>query len=99
HLLVHAVHGLRIARLSDTGNSPVLDPDVALDDSQHRVDHENVRDDKVQSAIRRRDGAMYTETVPEGLAAAEHALVSRHQQVSLHLGPQFGIPQPDAIAR
>ena len=96
---IDAVHRLRVARLADAGDPAVLDPDVALDDPDHGIDHQHVGDHEVERAIRRGDRAVRTQAVAQRLAAAEHALVARHEKVALDLGPQLGVAEPDAVAR
>ena len=96
---VDAVHDLRVAGLADAGDAAVLDPDVALDDPEHRVDHEHVRDHEVERALRGGDRAVRAEPVAQRLAAAEHALVAGHEQVALDLRPQVGVAEPHPVAR
>ena len=99
HARCHAVHDLRVPGLADADDAAVLDPDVGLHDAQHGVDQHDVRDHEVERALRRRDRAVRAETVPQRLAAAEYALVARHQQVLLDLGPQIRVAEPDAVSR
>src|SRR5262249_57760646 len=45
-----------------------------------------------------RDPPVNAEPVAQGLAAPEDTFVSRDQEVLLHLGPELGVAEPDAVA-
>jgi hypothetical protein len=49
-LRMHAVHGRGVAGLADGDDLAVLDADVALDDAEHRIDHERVAEQHVERA-------------------------------------------------
>ena len=51
---VDAVADRRVAGPPDPDDPAVLDPDVGLDDAEHRVDDERARDDDVELATVRR---------------------------------------------
>ena len=61
------VHGVGIARLAERGDSPVLDPDVALDDPRYRVDHDDVGDHEVKRSVGGGRKPVGAETVAQGL--------------------------------
>ena len=52
HVLVDAVHGLRVTRLADPGDAAIFDADVALDDPEHRIDQHYVGDDEIERSVR-----------------------------------------------
>ena len=57
---IDPVHHRRVARLADADDLAVLDADVALDDAEHRIDHQRVAEQHVERAhgavIARRPG-------------------------------------------
>ena len=76
----------------------VLDPDVALDDAQHRIQHHHVADQHVERARGAGVPGREPHPVAQRLAAAVQALVARHREVVLDLGEQIGVAQPNGVA-
>lgn len=97
---VYTVHGVRIARLAESGDPAVADTDVGLDDPPVVDDHDT-RDDRVRGAICARS-ARLTHGFADDLATAEHRLVTGESgpagTILLDLDEQIGVGEPDAVA-
>ena len=92
----HAGHHIRVARLSDPGDAPVLHTDVGFVDARP-INDQRVRDHEIQRAIL--SGARgLAHAVAKHLASTEFALVSVRRVVALHLGDQIGVGEAHAIA-
>ncbi len=72
-----AVHGRGVAGLADGDDLAVLDADVALDDAEHRIDHERVAEQHVERAHGAVIARRQAQAVAERLAAAVKALLAR----------------------
>ena len=87
-ILVHPVHGRRVARLADAGDAAVLDADIALDDAEDRIDEQRIAQQHVQGAHGAVVARRQAEAVAQGLAAPVQALVSVSGVVVLDFGQQ-----------
>ncbi len=94
---VDAVHGRRIARLADSDDSAVLDPHIALDDADHRIDDESV----AQQHVERAHGAVVAghqpEAVAQGLSPAMQAFFSGNSMIMLNHRKQRCVAEPNGI--
>ena len=80
-------------------DAAVLDADVGLHHTEHRVDDRHVGDHQVGRAARTRDPVVHAHALAQALAAAEDDLVAGcPAQVALDLDKEAGIAQPDAVA-
>ena len=82
---VDAVHDGGIAGLADRDDPALLDADVAFDDAQDRVDHDDVADQHVQRTRRAVIPGAEPDTVAQGLATAMQAFIARHGVVVFDL--------------
>ena len=95
---MHAVHGRRVAGLADADDLAVLDADIALDDAEHRIDHQRIAEKHVERAHGAVVAGRQAEAVAQRLAAAMQALLARDGEVMLDLGQQRGVAEADRIA-
>ncbi len=93
----HARLDVRVARLADRMDEPVLDPDVGLHDPPV-VEDDGVGDDGVDRASRAR-GLRLAHAVADHLAAAELHLLAVGGEILLDLDHELGVGEADAIAR
>ena len=95
---MHTVHRRRVAGFADADDFPVLDADVALDDAEHRIDHQRI----AQKHVERAHGAViarrHAETIAQRLAAAMQALFAGNGEIMLDLGEKRGVAKADRIA-
>ena len=96
---MHTVHRGRIAGLSDPDDFSILDADVALDDAEHRVDHQRIAQQHIECAHGAVVAWRHPEAVTQRLAAAVQAFLARNGEVMLDLCEQRGIPKANRIAR
>ena len=93
----HAGLGVGVARLADARDAPVLQADIGLHDAL-MVEDDDPGDDRVHRAALAGDLRL-AHAVAHDLAAAELDLFAGDGQVAFDLDQQFGIGQPDAVAR
>ena len=98
-LRMHAVHGRRVAGLADGDDLAVLDADVALDDAEHRIDHERVAEQHVERAHGAVIARRQAQPIAERLAAAVKALLARDGEVMLDLGKKRRVAETNGVAR
>ena len=92
---LHAGLDVRVAGLADTGDAPVLDADVGLDDAPV-VDDQGVGDHRVGHFGR--EALALAHAIADYLATTKLHLLAIEGEVLLDLDPQFGIGQPQAVA-
>ena len=92
-----AIHRLRIARLANRADAPILDTDVGLHYAKHRVDDGHVGDHQIGRAACARHLVVHAHAFAHALAAAEDELVAIAAQIALNFDEQARIPQSDAI--
>ncbi len=72
---INPIHNRRVTGLADTHDAAVADAEIALDDSDHRIDHEDIAQQKIQRAF----GAGYashSDAVAQCLAAAMQTFIA-----------------------
>ena len=79
----------------DADDAPVLDPDVGLDGTDDRVEHERAGDDDVQLGIAR---PALGRARSKRLGVAPDRLVAGSLAVVFDADPQVGVTEADAIA-
>lgn len=91
------VHHVRIADTADGDDPAVLDADVGLAHTEHRVHQDDPGDHHVEGGVpvRARRGE---ESVADRLAAAAEEFVAGGAVVGLDLHPQAGVAEPDPVA-
>ena len=93
-----AVHDGRVARLTKSDDAAVLDTEVALDDADDRIDHQDVAKKKVERALRAGHAGGKTDAVAQRLAAAMQTFIAVDGVVVLDNGDQRSIGKADAVA-
>lgn len=94
---VDIVHDVRVARLADADDVPVLNPDVGFVDAGV-VDDERVCDDEVGGLAVGAAGRL-PHALTEGLAAAELTLVAIGGVVLLDLDKELCVAEADEVTR
>ena len=94
---IDAVHDGGIAGLADADDAAVADAEIAFDDPDHRIDHDDVAQQEIQRALGAGD-AGHADAVAQGLAAAMQAFVAVDGVVLFDDGRQRGVAEPDGVA-
>ena len=92
----HAIGDVGVAGLAERDDAALADAHVAADDAPV-VEDDDVRDDDVGRALRRRPEAL-EHRFADGLAAAEDGLVATDAAVLFDLEPEVGVGEPQAVA-
>ena len=87
---------IRVPRLADPRNRPVLQTHIRLVDPR-MVDDQRIRNDRIDSPARAGHLGL-THPVPDHLPAPELHLLAIGGQITLHLDPELGIREPHLVA-
>ncbi len=94
---IDTIHDRGVARLADTDDAPMANAEIAFDDSDHRVDHEDVAKQKIKGAFGARD-ARHPDAIAKRLAAAMQAFIAVNSMVHLDHSCQRGVAKADRVA-
>src|SRR5262245_65390280 len=93
----HVRHQIGIACLSDPNDTPVLDPDIRLDDAPI-IENDSVRHDRIESAARTGGPSRLPHPVPQHLASAENGFIPVRREVFFNFDEQLCVCEPDTVA-
>ena len=95
---IDAVHDGRVAGLAEADDAAVLDAEIAFDDADDRIDHQDVAEEKIERALRAGHAGGKPDAVAQRLAAAVQAFVAVDGVILLDDGDQRRVGQTDAVA-
>src|ERR1700682_2323640 len=95
---IDAVHDGGIAGLADPDDAAMADAEIALDDPDDGIDHDDVAQQEIQRALRAGDPG-HPDPIAEGLAATVQAFVAIDGVVLLHHGRQRRVAKPNGVTR
>ena len=95
---IDAIHDRGVPGLAEPNDLAVLDPEVAFDDAEHRIDHEHVAQQEVERPFLAGDAGGEPDAVPQRLAAAVQAFVTVGRMIVLDHRDQRRVAETDAIA-
>jgi hypothetical protein len=98
HVRVDAVLHVRVSGLSDARDSPILDPDVGLQDPQHGIHDDDRRDDHVEHAVGVAPTGHLAHSVAQRLAASVDRFLAGQQEAALDPRDQRGVGQPEPVS-
>ena len=76
----------------------MADAEIALDDPDDGIDHDDVAQQEIQRALRAGDPG-HPDPIAKGFAATVQAFVAIDGVVFLHHGRQRGVSKPDGVTR
>ena len=95
---IDAVHDGGIAGLAEADDAAVLDAEIAFDDTDDRIDDEDVAEQEVERALRAGHAGGEPDAVAQRLAAAVQAFVAVDGVILLDDGDQRGVGEANAVA-
>src|SRR5271170_6541599 len=95
---IDPIHDGRVAGLAEADDAAVFDAEVALHNTDHRIDDQDVTEEKIERALRARYSCGKTDAVAKRFAAAVQTFIAVNGVILLDHREQRRIGQADAVA-